>query len=246
MAGSYNFYELLGVSTTASLEEISVAYRRNVAKYHPDINAAPNAQVLLTMLNEAWETLRDPVRRADYDRTMRSSASSSRESQSAGESAAQRGEAQRREQAVKQAQRRAAESERIARVERQKRLILERAVEDRKRNHPFLGIIVVAFLLFGLAVILVLIRAPLPNLVTAPATSAAQVECADLTISDVTDYGAIVSTSDGRSYTVADQGLMRIYVRNWSRGDNVTVCRSGTSASIANAAQSTKVQARER
>lgn len=245
MAESYNFYELLGVSTTASLEEISVAYRRNVAKYHPDINAAPNAQVLLTMLNEAWETLRDPVRRADYDRTLRNSASGRPTN-------AGRSEAKRSEQEVKEAQRRAAESERVARAERQKRLILERADQERKKSQTFLVILVIALLLFGLTGVLVQNHSQattdkptaLPR--TAQATSAALVECADLTISDILDYGATVGTSDGRSYTVADQGLMRIYVRNWSTGDSVTVCRSGTSATIANAAQSTKVQATQR
>jgi len=66
-----SFYDLLGVEPTASLAEIRAAYRANLGKYHPDVNSAPNATRLTALLNEAWETLRDPQRRAAYDSSFR-------------------------------------------------------------------------------------------------------------------------------------------------------------------------------
>ncbi|HEY6326592.1 MAG TPA: J domain-containing protein [Candidatus Cybelea sp.] len=65
MQGTY--YELLGIKPTASPEEIKDAYKANIAKYHPDHNKAPNAHQMAVWLNAAYETLRDPGRRAEYD-----------------------------------------------------------------------------------------------------------------------------------------------------------------------------------
>jgi curved DNA-binding protein CbpA len=70
MSMHFTHYELLGVESTASYEEIKRAYRANIAKYHPDQNSAPNANKLVAILNNAWETLQDPDRRAEYDRSI--------------------------------------------------------------------------------------------------------------------------------------------------------------------------------
>ena len=64
------YYELLAVKPTASYEEIKSAYKANIAKYHPDLNKAPNANQLSAWINAAWETLSDPDRRAEYDRSI--------------------------------------------------------------------------------------------------------------------------------------------------------------------------------
>jgi curved DNA-binding protein CbpA len=64
------YYELFGVAPTASLDEIHRAYRRAVRRYHPDVNRAPNAAQITARLNEAWATLADRARRADYDRRL--------------------------------------------------------------------------------------------------------------------------------------------------------------------------------
>ena len=70
MGEDYTFYDLLGVKSDSSPEQIREAFKRNAAKYHPDVNSAPNAQVMMTMLNEAWETLKDAARKRSYDESL--------------------------------------------------------------------------------------------------------------------------------------------------------------------------------
>jgi len=69
-----DFYDVLGVSRNASIEEIKAAYREKAKLYHPDRNPGfPDAaNERLKELNEAHETLRDAVKRAVYDRSSRS------------------------------------------------------------------------------------------------------------------------------------------------------------------------------
>lgn len=62
------YYELLGVPPSASPNEVRAAYRRAIRRYHPDVNRAPDAVRVTTMLNEAWSTLANPASRAAYDR----------------------------------------------------------------------------------------------------------------------------------------------------------------------------------
>ena len=64
-----DYYAVLEVTATASPEEIRAAYRRLARTYHPDTNSSADAVVRMRQVNEAWETLRDPARRAAYDRT---------------------------------------------------------------------------------------------------------------------------------------------------------------------------------
>lgn len=54
-----NYYEILGVSKTASADEIKSAYRKLAKQYHPDINKAPEAQNKFKEINEAYEVLGD-------------------------------------------------------------------------------------------------------------------------------------------------------------------------------------------
>ncbi|MFD8077115.1 DnaJ C-terminal domain-containing protein [Streptomyces sp. NPDC059718] len=63
-----DYYEVLGVSRTASPDEIQQAYRKLARRYHPDVNKDPEAEERFKDLNEAYSVLSDPKTRARYDR----------------------------------------------------------------------------------------------------------------------------------------------------------------------------------
>ena len=68
MAAKRDFYEVLGVSKTASDAEIKKAYRKLAKKYHPDSN--PNDTVAAERfkeINEAYDVLSDPEKKKLYD-----------------------------------------------------------------------------------------------------------------------------------------------------------------------------------
>jgi curved DNA-binding protein CbpA len=62
-----DFYKTLQVDQEAEAEIIAVAYKRLAAKYHPDVNPAPDSGRRMRDLNAAFEVLSDPQRRAAYD-----------------------------------------------------------------------------------------------------------------------------------------------------------------------------------
>ena len=61
------YYDILGVEKTADLDAIKKAYRKLVRQYHPDVSKDPNAVEKTAKVNEAYETLKDPQKRAEYD-----------------------------------------------------------------------------------------------------------------------------------------------------------------------------------
>lgn len=68
LALSEDMYEILGVSRSASTQEIRKAYKQLVKIWHPDKNKNPDAPNKFMKINEAYETLTDDNKRALYDR----------------------------------------------------------------------------------------------------------------------------------------------------------------------------------
>lgn len=68
MANKRDYYEVLGISRDASDEEIKKAYRKLAFQYHPDRNKDKGAEEKFKEINEAYEVLSDPQKRANYDR----------------------------------------------------------------------------------------------------------------------------------------------------------------------------------
>jgi tetratricopeptide (TPR) repeat protein len=63
-----DFYEVLGVSRTASPAQIKVAFKKMAMRYHPDRNPGnKEAEETFKLLNEAYHTLSDPTKRSRYD-----------------------------------------------------------------------------------------------------------------------------------------------------------------------------------
>lgn len=68
MPATRDYYEVLGVEREASPEEIKKAFRSRARDVHPDTSEHENAEELFKELNEAYEVLSDPEKRASYDR----------------------------------------------------------------------------------------------------------------------------------------------------------------------------------
>ena len=62
-----DYYRIMGVDRDASQDEIKRAYRKLARKYHPDVSSEPDAEDRFQEVQEAYEVLKDPEKRAAYD-----------------------------------------------------------------------------------------------------------------------------------------------------------------------------------
>ena len=67
MTTQRDYYEILGVSRSASPDELKAAFRSLARKYHPDVNKEPDAEERFKEINEAYAVLSDPAKRQAYD-----------------------------------------------------------------------------------------------------------------------------------------------------------------------------------
>lgn len=61
------YYSTLGISRTATAQEIKVAFRKLAARLHPDVNPSADATENFKRIHQAYQILKDPVRRKYYD-----------------------------------------------------------------------------------------------------------------------------------------------------------------------------------
>lgn len=67
MVTTRDYYEILGVSKNATDREIKAAYRKLALQWHPDRNKTSEAEKKFKEINEAYEVLSDPKKKASYD-----------------------------------------------------------------------------------------------------------------------------------------------------------------------------------
>lgn len=68
---SKNYYRIIGVDSTANVDEIKRHFRKMALRHHPDVNPAADSEERFKELNEAYEVLSNPNKRALYDQAFR-------------------------------------------------------------------------------------------------------------------------------------------------------------------------------
>ncbi len=66
-----DYYQILGLNDQAQAGEIKSAYRKLARRYHPDVSREENAEEKFKEVSEAYEVLKDPEKRAEYDQLCR-------------------------------------------------------------------------------------------------------------------------------------------------------------------------------
>ena len=65
-----NLYNILGVSPTATTEEIRKAYRSLAMRHHPDRSTHSGSEIRFNAIKTAYELLSDPKKRAEYNQSL--------------------------------------------------------------------------------------------------------------------------------------------------------------------------------
>eukprot|EP00757_Euglenozoa_sp_SAG-D1_P013374 gene13374-3908_t len=63
-------YDTLGVSPTASANELKAAYKRKVKQHHPDVSKSSNASKMFAEVKDAYDALSSPDLRKEYDQKL--------------------------------------------------------------------------------------------------------------------------------------------------------------------------------
>lgn len=63
-----DYYQIMGIPRDATQDDIKRTYRKLARKYHPDVSKEPEAETRFKEIGEAYEVLKDPEKRAAYDR----------------------------------------------------------------------------------------------------------------------------------------------------------------------------------
>ena len=67
MSGQRDYYEVLGLDSKASQDDIKKAFRKLAFQYHPDRNKEPDAEEKFKEISEAYAVLSDPEKKQRYD-----------------------------------------------------------------------------------------------------------------------------------------------------------------------------------
>ena len=62
-----DYYKIMGLKPDANADEIKRAYRKLARKYHPDVSKEPDAEARFKEVGEAYEVLKNPDKRKEYD-----------------------------------------------------------------------------------------------------------------------------------------------------------------------------------
>lgn len=63
-----DYYKILELDRNAGIKEIRKSYRKLALKLHPDVNSAENAEMSFIQIGEAYEVLKNPRKKLNYDR----------------------------------------------------------------------------------------------------------------------------------------------------------------------------------
>jgi curved DNA-binding protein CbpA len=70
VSGGRSYYQILMVDQSVDQDILAVVHRRLAQRFHPDVDPSDEARQRMMEINRAYDTLRDPDRRAKYDREL--------------------------------------------------------------------------------------------------------------------------------------------------------------------------------